>query len=257
MPTIQIDQQQMFYQVVGESNTGDPLLLLHGWVQIGNDLLPLAHEIARRGFRVILPDLPGYGKSVLPYRTFPADFYQRDAALMCAFADALGLKDVHIMGFSDGGEIALLMPILRPDLCRTVIAWGAIGSFPLELCESQRRGLPHTWITDQHRAKHPGQDIDQWPAQWVAAFCAVIEQQNGDVSLSRAHTIRCPLLIILGDQDGLNPADRAYQFVARIPDQRGSVHVFPGVGHYVHTQNPLGFLTAIAAFWDRSKQRET
>ena len=248
MPTVQVDGQQMFYQVVGE---GAPTLFMHGWVMVGSDMLPLANAIATLQRRVIVPDLPGYGQSVPPFRGFPADFYQRDAVLMTKFLDALGLKQVDIMGFSDGGEVALLMPILRPDLCRNMIVWGAIGSFPLDMCEPQRRALPHTWITDEDRAKHPGQNIDLWPYQWVDAFCAVIEQHGGDVSLSRAHTIKSPTLIILGDQDRLNPSAYAQKFIDRIPNREGKLRVFPGVGHSVHTERPQEFFDTIKDFWER------
>lgn len=248
MPTLQLKNQTLYYQTVG---AGDPLLLMHGWTMIGDEMLPLANVLAGYGLQVIVPDLPGYGKSVPPYRTFPPDFYQRDAAQMVAFLDALGLKQVHIMGFSDGGETALLLPILRPDLCRTVIAWGAIGAFPAELCEQQRRGLPHTWITNAHRAQHPGQNMDVWPEQWVKAFCAIIEQNDGDVSMSKAHTIVCPTLIMLGDQDRLNPIAYGEKFVSRLRDGLGTLEVFPNVGHAIHTERPLEFVGAITRFWEK------
>ncbi|MBX3082442.1 MAG: alpha/beta hydrolase [Anaerolineae bacterium] len=249
MPIIEVENQTMHYQVVGE---GTPTLLMHGWVMVGDDMLPLANQIAALGRRVIVPDLPGYGQSVPPFRGFPPDFYFRDAAMMTRFLDALDVQQVDIMGFSDGGEVALLLPIMRADLCRSVIAWGAIGSFPPDLCEPQRRALPHKWITDFHRSQHPGQNIDLWPYQWVDAFCAVIEQHGGDVSLSRAHMIKCPTLLILGDQDGLNPAAYGQKFVDRIPNKRGKMEVFPGVGHSVHTEQPLGFLETIKSFWGRN-----
>jgi valacyclovir hydrolase len=253
--TITIDQHTIYYQVVG--TRGEPLLLMHGWGDTGDDLLPLAYEVARQGFRAFVVDRPGYGRSVPPYRTYPPDFYHRDARVMGGLLDALGLRDVHMMGFSDGGEVALIMPILRPDLCQSVVAWGAVGSFPEGMCERQRRGLPHQWVLEEEfRARHPGQDITVWPQQWVDAICAAIEQHGGDLSLSQAHTIGCPLLIILGDQDRLNPIEYGRKFVDRIPDQRGALEVFPGIGHSVHTESPLGFLSAITIFWGKVKRQD-
>jgi valacyclovir hydrolase len=251
MATLTVNHQTMYYQTVGQ---GTPVLLMHGWVMVSDEMLPLANEIAALGHRVVVPDLPGYGKSAPPFRGFPPDFYHRDAATMAAFLDALGETNVHIMGFSDGGETALLLPTLRPDLCRTVIAWGAIGSFPPYLCEQQRRGLPHTWITDYHRNLHPGQNIDLWPHQWVEAFCAMCEA-GGDVSLSKADRITCPLLIMLGDQDRLNPADYGQRFVDRVGKQRARLHVFPGIGHDIYAAQPIGFMEAVRTFWSAHGQR--
>src|SRR5260221_10578201 len=99
MPSITVNGQTMFYDMLGQ---GEPLILMHGYMQVGRDLMRLAQALATE-YRVILPDLPGYGRSVPPFRTFPVDFYQRDAVLMGAFLDALKLPRVHVMGFSDGG----------------------------------------------------------------------------------------------------------------------------------------------------------
>ena len=41
--------------------------------------------------------------------------------------DELGAAPAHVIGFSDGGEIALLMAKMRPDSVRSVVAWGAGG----------------------------------------------------------------------------------------------------------------------------------
>src|SRR5579859_1878315 len=115
MPSITVNGQTMFYDTFGQ---GEPILLMHGWTQVGRDLLPLAQALASE-YHVFLPDLPGYGRSAPPIRTFPVDFYERDAAVMVAFLDALNLQRVRVLGYSDGGEVALLMPILRPDLIRS------------------------------------------------------------------------------------------------------------------------------------------
>ncbi|MCC7452216.1 MAG: alpha/beta hydrolase [Anaerolineae bacterium] len=245
MPTIQVNGQTIFYETYGQ---GQPLLLMHGWTQIGRDLRDVAESLAV-DYRVILPDMPGYGRSVPPYRTFPPDFYRRDALLMGALLDALHLSTVHIMGFSDGGEVALLLPALRPNLCRSVVAWGAIGLFDPFMCEVAQRTTLQTVISDTMRAKHPGQRLGQWPQQWVEAFGAMIE--SGDyttASMIRASQITCPLLMILGSQDTLNPADYGRKFLAAVASPDKILDVFTGVGHFVHTERPQQFLAAVQRF---------
>lgn len=246
MSRLSVDGQKIFYETLGE---GPPLLLMHGWTQVGRDLIHLAEGLAIH-YKVFLPDLPGYGQSVPPYRAFPPDFYQRDAALMARFLDVLDLYAVHILGFSDGGETALLLPILRPQRCRTVIAWGAIGAFDAEQCEHSRQKLPPTWITDAIRAKHPGQDVDRWPYQWVDAFCALVAA-GGDVSLSRAHEIRCPLMMVLGDGDKLNPVEHARRFIEAASHPEGPppvLEVFKHAGHFLHEEQPERFLALVRDF---------
>jgi valacyclovir hydrolase len=246
MPSVYVQGQKIFYETFGQ---GQPVLLMHGWMRVGRDLLSIAKNLAD-SYQVILPDLPGYGRSVPPYRTYPPDFYQRDAGLMAGFLDKLSLSKVHIMGFSDGGEVALLMPILRPDLCRSVTAWGAVGGFGAEMCDHAKEHVLPTRVTNDLRARHPGQNVDAWPAQWTDAFCALIAA-GGDVSLSRADQIRCPLLLMLGDQDTLNPVADGRRFITAASRADGIARVFEvfaGTGHSIHEQQPDRFLKTVRSF---------
>ncbi len=244
MPTLTIEDQVIYYRVVG---SGQSVVLMHGWTETGDDMRPIAEALPN--YQFILPDLPGYGQSVPPVRSYPPDFYARDARLMAGFLAKVLIDQpaAHIMGFSDGGEVALLLPMLAPALCRSVIAWGAIGAFGPEACERSRRGLPPTWITDAIRARHPGQNVDEWPYQWVDAFCAMIAN-GGDISLSRAGSHDRPLLLMLGDQDGLNPVAGGETYVRAA--QHGALRVFPGAGHAIHEQQFEAFIATIRAFWE-------
>jgi valacyclovir hydrolase len=246
MPTLAAAGQTFYFR---ERPGHTPVVILHGWTETGDDHAPLADFLAAQGYRVLLPDLPGYGLSTPPHRTYPPDFYQRDAALIAAFLDHRGEPPVHLLGFSDGGEVALLLAITRPDLCRSVTTWGAVGAFGPDACQHVRHGLPATWITDDIRRKHPAQDVDSWPPQWVEAFCAMIAN-GGDLSLSRAHHIDCPLLLMLGENDTLNPVAAGERFIQQA-DRGGGLRqfkVFEDTGHTIHEQQPEAFRTALLTF---------
>ncbi|CAG0967235.1 partial Haloalkane dehalogenase, partial [Anaerolineae bacterium] len=116
MSSTVVYEHNIYYETLGKADR-PPLLLMHGWMEVGRDLAAVGNALAGAGYRVILPDLPGYGRSVPPQRTYPPDFYQRDAAIMAGLLDQLGLTSAHVMGFSDGGEVALLIGVTRPDLC--------------------------------------------------------------------------------------------------------------------------------------------
>lgn len=249
MAAFQAGEQTLFYELHGPEH-GVPVLLMHGYMQIGRELAILANALAGEGFRVILPDLPGYGRSVPPPRTFTPDFYQRDARKIGELLDGLGLKNVHVLGFSDGGEVALLMPILRPDLCRSTVAWGAIGAYSPALGAWVRDQMPRSLPTPSQRACHPGQPIGRWQEDWIAAFGAIVAA-GGDVSLSRAGEIRCPLLIMVGDKDELNPVESMLAFVAAAthPGCMPKLHkVFAGVGHPIHEERIDEFLGVVLDF---------
>jgi valacyclovir hydrolase len=225
-------------------------LLLHGWLQVGRELLPLARELAAN-YRVVLPDLPGYGRSTPPNRIYPADFYERDARIMCEFVDTLKLKDIAVLGYSDGGEVALIMGVSRPELCRCVVTWGAMGHLTPELCDYAQNVIAPLNMGQSERKLHPKQDISKWPQAWAEGFCAMIAA-GGDVSLSRAANIR-NLLLMVGDLDKLNPPEAARQFVetANLENQKSCqrmFQLFTQTGHGIHDERPVQFTETVREF---------
>src|SRR5262249_32699435 len=86
---------------------GAPLLLLHGWPEFWLTWEPVMRRLERR-YRVIAPDLRGFGDSSKPYGAFgPADH----AADMLALLKALGIERAGIVGHDVGG--AVMQPLAR------------------------------------------------------------------------------------------------------------------------------------------------
>ena len=123
MASIEHARGSIYYE---ESGNGDPLLLLPGWGGTIDEFAPL-REVLEASYRVIAADLPGSGKSGPQPREYSPSYFRDDARAFLAMLDALGLSHVHLMGFSDGGEYALLMAALQPTSARTVVTWGAAG----------------------------------------------------------------------------------------------------------------------------------
>jgi len=243
MPKIQVDKSTLYYEALGPAE-GELILLMHGFTETGRALLVVANELTGAGYRVLLPDMPGYGRSTPPSRSFPERFYDRDAELMGQFLAAVGIERAHIMGFSDGGETALLTAIRFPERCRSVTALGAIGSIPPEVSDYARRVMPGMAIQPSWRKLHPGQTVEQWPAQWLAGFLSY----GDDVSLSRAGEIRCPALLMVGEHDGLNPLSAAQRYLDAIPGSHKQIGYFPGAGHAIHDDQPGPFMATVLSF---------
>jgi valacyclovir hydrolase len=109
-----------------ESGSGDPLLMLPGWGGTIDELAPLREALAP-AFRVIAADVPGSGRSGPQPRTYTASYYRDDARAFLAMLDAIEASPACLVGFSDGGEYALLMATQRPDSVRSIVTWGAAG----------------------------------------------------------------------------------------------------------------------------------
>jgi len=228
------------------------MLLLHGYTGTARADLGAEIDFFSQFYHVIAPDLRGYGRSEPKPRPFPADFYVQDALDAAALLDALGIARAHVLGYSDGGESALLAAIERPDLARSVTAWGVIGGFGPEInaiAESQvaldelderRPGLRARIV-----ALHGAESLAPMVEGWSAAISAIVAA-GGDVSLGRAHEIRCPVLLVNGEHDQGNPEYLALQLAERIPTC--TFEVWPGLGHPVHREAPTAFHARVLDF---------
>ena len=94
-----------------EAGSGPPVVLLHGLGATNASLLPTLWDLAR-SHRVIVPDLPGFGESAKPIRSYNAEFF---AGWLEAFLDELGLERVHAAGNSMGGRVAIELGLRAPD----------------------------------------------------------------------------------------------------------------------------------------------
>ncbi|HEX3052301.1 MAG TPA: alpha/beta hydrolase [Aggregatilineaceae bacterium] len=213
------------------------LVLIHGWLGTGESEFGPEIDWLKNNYRVLAPTRRGYGRSGPQPRRYSRDFYRRDAEDLAAWLDALQIKAAHMVGFSDGGEVAILLPIIRPDLVLSVAAWGAVGYFSPDLRPYVQSKWPATWVTDAIRARHAPQPVEPIVLGWINAMKQIIDS-GGNVSLNEAHQITCPLLLMLGTRDELNPPEAGRQLVERVP--KGKLVLFD-CGHPIHREQPERF----------------
>src|SRR3990172_7703547 len=114
---------RIYYEEYG---TGDPVLLMPGFAG-GIEDLSLLSQALSANHRVIAADLPGSGRSAPQPRAYTPTFYEDDAHTFIALLENLGAGPVHLIGYSDGGEVSLVMAGLKPKIARSVVTWGAMG----------------------------------------------------------------------------------------------------------------------------------
>ena len=230
---------------------GPPVIVLHGWIGTARDHMGGIIDWLCADYRVLGPTLRGYGLSRPPDRDFPNDFYYRDAADVIAFMDTLSIPAAHILGYSDGGEVALIVAGSHPDRCLSVTVWGATGNFGPDLRPIAQRSAPATFLINdpalcqQHGITKP----KAYVAAWIRAFTYMIDR-GGDVSLSTAPNITAPLLMLLGDQDTLNPQTYAETYVSVAPDAR--LIMFKDTGHPVHDERWAKFKQVVGGHLRRA-----
>jgi pimeloyl-ACP methyl ester carboxylesterase len=107
----------------GELGAGPPLVLLHGILDSHRTWRRAAPLLARH-FRVLMPDLPGYGWSGRPDAPYTLSWYAR---MVASWMGVVGLERAHVCGHSYGGGIAawmLLQERSRIDRLALVAAGG-------------------------------------------------------------------------------------------------------------------------------------
>jgi abhydrolase domain-containing protein 6 len=106
-----------------EGGEGPTLVLVHGFTGSKENWLLAAPHL--RGFRLLVPDLPGWGESD---RLPGADYGIRAQAVrLAAFLDALAVEDAVLVGHSMGGHIAGVLASERPERLRALVLMNAAG----------------------------------------------------------------------------------------------------------------------------------
>src|SRR5437588_9664086 len=94
-----------------EAGAGRPVLLLHGLGATNSSMLPTLFDLSR-DHRVIAPDLPGFGDSAKPIRSYDAAFFSR---WTLGLMDELGIEQADLIGNSMGGRVAIEVGLEAPQ----------------------------------------------------------------------------------------------------------------------------------------------
>jgi pimeloyl-ACP methyl ester carboxylesterase len=217
-----------FQMYLEERGDGTPLLLLHGGTGIGSDwnLVFTAGDPA--GFRVIVPDLRGHGRSTNPSRAFT---FRQAADDVFALLDRLGVSRVKAIGLSMGAKTLLHMATRQPPRIDAMVLVSATPYFPAQARAAMAQLSVDAFSETEwaaQRSRHPHGD-DQ--------IRMLFEQMRGlkdnadDMAFTppRLATITARTLIVHGDRDPLYPVELALEMYRSIP--ASALWVVPNGGH--------------------------
>jgi pimeloyl-ACP methyl ester carboxylesterase len=239
---LKVNNARIYYEEYGK---GTPLLLIHGGLSSIKDVGMLIPELSKK-FRVIAADCPGYGRSEqadsLSYQLM-ADYFSR-------MIDLLKLDSVYILGYSDGGNVALLMAADRPDKVKKVAAFAAAantsGYYPeatagLSQLNPEAIETYFKWWLEPHLELTPQKDKWKKFINDFAKMCAapVIIPDH------KLKKIGARVLIIQGDNDIVKP-EHALQVHQTI---RGSqLCIVPAASHFIIHERPELFNLIVTEF---------
>jgi pimeloyl-ACP methyl ester carboxylesterase len=248
---------RMAYLEWGDRETSKVLICAHGLTRCARDLDRLAAEMVRHGYRVVCPDVAGRGDS--EWLKNPMEYalptYANDMVTLIARLD---VETVHWVGTSLGGLVGMTLaampgsPVTKLVLndvgaVLTAVSLDRIGSYlgkwpplsTLDAAEQYVRSIsttfgPHTdaewrFLTQHVVRKNPDGSLRMHYDPAIAVpFNA--ELPHRDVELWGLYdAIRCPTLVLRGEQSDLLTREAAKQMTSRGP--RAKVVEIPGVGH--------------------------
>lgn len=254
MPFIEINAAQIYYQAFGADQPGkEPILLIHGSTITGQEDWGLIAPLLARDYRVIVPDCRGHGQSSNPTLSYSFKEMADDVA---ALVHALGYKRAHIIGHSNGGNVALVTLLEHPEAVQTAILQAANAYVSQDLVDKE----PHlfdpdrvqneapNWMKNMIRLHGPTHGQEYWRDLLRLTVQEIITEPNyAPADLGK---VERPVFIIQGENDTVNAPARHAQFMAEnIPYAEQWLPA--GVGHNVHTEATLEWIRRILDFLDR------
>jgi pimeloyl-ACP methyl ester carboxylesterase len=220
-----------YYEVQG---SGEPLILLHGGFATIETWRGQAPVFAER-YRVYLPERRGHGRT--PDVEGPTGFgiMARDTI---AFMEALAIGPAHIVGWSDGGYVAMELALARPDLVRRLVLIGTAANaegYTDETREGNEHltpdGLP-PFIREAYDRLSPDR-----PEHFPIVFekLAAVWRTEPDHALADLSALSMPTLLLLGDHDDLT-VEHAAAMLQVIP--HAELAVVPGASHVLLFEKP-------------------
>jgi len=239
-----INNLKINYKVfgAGPSATGKALLILHGWGSDSNKWQKISQAISEIGIKVIVPDMPGFGKSEVPkipwtfnnYVNFVEEFTKTQPELK---------GNYYLLGHSFGGAVAVKVAVDTPQQINKLflIACACIRKKTLLKEISAKFSkivkifsfLPYYLFLRKTFYKFIIRKSDYIYTKGIMkeTYLRVISE-NLACYLS---FIRTSTIIIWGDKDEFTPVGNAYLINKKIKDSK--LIVIPGAGHNLNKDN--------------------
>ncbi|HLH24248.1 MAG TPA: alpha/beta fold hydrolase [Chloroflexota bacterium] len=250
-----------------EAGSGPAVVLLHGggpgataWGNYARNVAAFA-----AAHRVLLPDLPQFGKSDSPVLT--EDRPLANARILTAFFDAVGVERASLVGNSMGGATALELAIHYPERVDKLVLMGSGGAGPSLFAVVPTEGDRLLRENFQHPTFDSMRRLIQVMVYDASFLTDELVQKRLESALNPAHRearrqsfrkpgepraelerVQAPTLIVWGREDRVNPFDQALGLLQGI---RGAqLHVYTECGHWAQLEKADAFNRLVLDFLD-------
>ena len=246
-----INEAKVNYKIAGN---GETLLILHGWGGSSNSWLKVIEKL-EKDFKIVCPDLPGFGKSETPKSAWDLKDY---ANWLKKFTESLKLEKFFLLGHSFGGRIAIKFSIFWPEKVKKLILCNSAGIkekqnlkekiiFFLALLgnaifspkifqrfKDKAKNLFYLFLRNSDYAKAN------------ETMKEIMKKVLNEDLLPELSFLKVETLIVWGEKDNILPLNHALLFKEQISNSE--IKILPKVFHSPHLENPEKLVKAISQF---------
>ncbi len=229
---------KMYYEVHGE---GRPVVLLHGGTSTIQTSFTEQVPVLARNHRVIAIEQMGHGHTGdVAGRELSYEGMTEDTAALLV---KLGVQNADVVGWSDGGQLALRLAFTHPELVRRVVASGVgLGADTPQMQAAMRTLSPDHWSADvrEEYARVSPDGTAHWPVFFDKVRLMWAKPSWG-ISEDGLRKIKAQVMIVAGDRDFLR-VEETVRIYRMIPGAR--LAILPNTDHFTF-QKRAGWMNAI------------
>jgi len=216
------------------TDNGEAVLLLHGGLSQTSHWDASILPAVQNNFHVFAYDRTGHGFTGDQAGSFHFNYQLQE---VIAYLEDVIKEPAHLIGFSDGGIIALMVAIKRPELVKSIVAIGAnfhhSGAVSiLEDWNPSDEDRAEYAITSPYAPHTMDEKIKKMRKIWAS---------EPNISLADIAKIACPVLVLVGDDDVIKHS-HSIELYETLP--LGQFAVIPGTSHILPKEKP-GLVNAV------------
>ena len=261
MPFQKIHGIEIYYEIHGQDTGKEPIVLLHHGMGCAKTWKEIYPELVYRGYRVILYDRRGFGKSEKGPDFM--DFYKTDRYRpesvdeLDAFLDFLGIHRFHVIGQCEGGVVALDYAAAFPSRILTLTTSSTQCFSNVPMVEKNARMFPKIFreLEPELQAK-----LTEWHGVGAETFFDQFRLFGGAYGKGVfdlrpvLSSVTCPTLVLYPDRSSLFEVEQGVSMYRGLP--KGELAVLPGCGHNTYQYRPQEYVRIALDFLGRHEDRD-
>ncbi len=267
-----VQDLEISYIELGDSHK-PTIVIVHGFSDSKESFLPVAGHLLKN-YHILIPDLPGFGKSSKPNIEYSIDQYCK---WLYEFLEKKNVSKFHAIGNSMGGAILMEYTYRYPAQIESLVLSCSAGLVPEQegnhFYSDYKNGKNLFFMEEKehfeefiakifhrkssvpfpvkdymfHKYKNNGEWYEKLMDDILGKFMGPDEDFHRKQQKEKIESISCPVLLLWGKHDGVIPEEIAYQFQESIP--HAELHVLDNSGHLPHLENPTDVYRILSIFY--------